>query len=138
MRNGWKQIEPLKPAVITYENVSDALAEYLPELREAYEAELKWWGDERPGPHVVYGDILNPYLNQLLRSDQEAALQHVFAFLEMLALSEDRRVQEIVAVTVCEHLGNDDELLRRARRYMGPATLKHSDDVEKFWKGDTS
>ncbi len=127
-------METDQPVTIPYDDISNALVEYLPELREVYEAELKWWGDEQPGPHVIYGDILNPYIDRLLQSEEAVALRRVFDFLEMLARSEDLRVQELVAVTVCEYLGNNDEHLHQARHFMRPATLRHSDDVEKFWR----
>ena len=119
---------------ITYENVLEKLVEYVPEVKEAYEAELKWWGAERPGPHVVYGDVLNPYIDRLLQAGDQTALRRVFSLLEVLSSSEDVRVQEVVAVTVCEHLGSDQQKLAQAKRFMGRATLKISDDVEKFWK----
>lgn len=119
---------------IRYENASDKLVEYVPELSEAYETELKWWGDEAPGPHVVYGDILNPYIDRLLESGNDVALRRVFEFLEVLSCSKDQRVQELVAVTVCEHLGNDPERLKQAERFMSSATLKHCQDVERFWR----
>src|SRR5678815_2885112 len=104
-------MNPTKPAAITYENVSDVLVEHVPELKEQYQEELKWWGDQRPGPHVVYGDILNPYLDRLLQSGDEAKLRQVFEFVEMLAGNPDSRVQELVAVTICEHLGSNAERL---------------------------
>lgn len=119
---------------VRYEDVSDALTKHLPELRSRYEVELKWWGDERPGPHVVYGDILNPYIDRLLQSREEAALHRVFNFIELLSSSGDLRVQELVTVTVCEHLGDDEARLHQARRFMGSATLKHCDDIERFWR----
>lgn len=122
------------PTPLRYEDVSDALADHLPELREAYEAERTWWGDERPAPHVVYGDILNPSIDQLIQSGEERALRRVFEFVEVLSRSDDSRVQELVAVTVCEHLGADKQSLRVARRYMGRATLRLCDEVERFWK----
>lgn len=74
--------------IVTYGNVCEMLVECMPELKEAFEAELRWWGSERPGPHVVYGDILNPYLDALLQSGDEAALRRVFDFLEVLSRSE--------------------------------------------------
>jgi hypothetical protein len=118
---------------VNYENVCEKLVEHVPDVKEKYEAELKWWSPEKPGAHVVYGDILNPYLAVLLQSGDEATLRRVFDFLEVLSRSEDPRVQELVAVTVCEYLGSDSERLREASRFMGPATLKHSREVEKFW-----
>ena len=118
---------------VTYDNVSDRLIEHIPELSEAYEAALEWWGNEKPGPHVVYGDILNPYIDRLLQSGDEPSLRRIFHFLEKLSRSEDQRVQEIVSVTVCEQLTNNKERLQEARRFMGSATLKLSDEIEKFW-----
>jgi len=126
---------PTEPAAITYDNVSDVLAEYVPELKEAYQGELRWWGDQRPGPHVVYGDILNPYLERLLHSGDEAKLRQVFEFVERLAGNPDERVQELVAVTICEYLGGDAERLSAARRFMGPVTARYSRAVEQFWGG---
>lgn len=128
-------MNPKQPGSIRYEDASEALPDNLPELRDAYQAELIWWDTEIPSPHVVYGDVLNPYLERLVRSGDEAALRRAFSFLEILSCSEDTRVQEIVAVTVCEGLSADERLLNLARRYMGTATRKISDEVEKFWNG---
>lgn len=118
---------------ITYENVSHMLVEYLPEFAERYQSELKWWGNRKPGPHVVYGDILNPYIDQLLRSGDEPRLRRLFDFIEVLAGSPDLRIQELVAVTVCEFLGDDPERLKASKRFMGPHTVKRSSEVERFW-----
>ena len=90
-----------KMSQIHYDNVVEALMEAVPELRVGYEAECRQWGDEPPGPHVIFGDVLNPYLLNLLSSDrQDAALRQVFQFLEHLANHEDIHIQELVAVTV--------------------------------------
>src|SRR5688572_4988915 len=118
---------------VHYDEASDQLVEHIPELKQAYESELRWWKDERPGPHVIYGDILNPYIDRLLEVGDSDALRRVFSFLELLSTSEDVRVQEIVAVTVCEYLGGFPERLRLAKQFMGPATLRHSNDIERFW-----
>jgi hypothetical protein len=117
-----------------YDNVAGALVEVLPELRAGYEAELRQWGDEPPGPHVIFGDILNPYLLDLLRSGrQEDTLRQIFQFLECLAHHEDIHIQELVAVTVCERLGDDVAALHMAHKYMGARTRQFSEEVEAFW-----
>lgn len=118
-----------------YENLAEYLLDEFPDLRPRYEAEIKWWGDEKPGPHVVYGDILNPLIVDLLATRQdEERLKRVFDFLERLAKSDDVRVQEVVSVTVCEYLLRNRELLMTARRYMGQTTLRFTDEIEAFWK----
>lgn len=48
-----------------YREINTALVHALPELREKYEYESCAWAEEM-GPHVIYGDVLNPYLAQLL------------------------------------------------------------------------
>jgi hypothetical protein len=119
---------------LSYDNVVEALMEAVPELRATYEAECHQWGDEPPGPHVIFGDILNPYLVDLLGSDrQDAKVHQVFQFLEPLANHEDVHMQELVAVTVCERLGDDPKILHRAHKYMGARTRQFSDEVEVFW-----
>jgi hypothetical protein len=124
---------------ITFENMAEKLIEVVPELRCQYESELEWWGDEQPGAHIIFGDVLNPYLICLLESgNQEAILARIFAFLEELASHEDTRVQEVVAVTVCERLGDDSKVIEKARRYMGNKTLSLSNEIEAFWGRDVA
>ncbi len=124
---------------ITFENMAEKLIEVVPELRCQYESELEWWGDEQPGTHIIFGDVLNPYLICLLESgNQEAIMVRIFAFLEELASHEDTRVQEVVAVTVCERLGDDSKVIEKARRYMGKKTLSLSNEIEDFWGRDVA
>lgn len=119
---------------LTYENLAEKMIEAIPELAPQYQQELEWWGEEEPGAHNIYGDILTPYLISLLKSDsQEGILKRIFAFLEKLANHEDVHVQEVVAFSVCEQLGDHKELLARARKYMGVSTLRISHEVEAFW-----
>lgn len=109
----------------------------LPQLQPQYESELEWWGDEQPGAHIIFGDVLNPYLISLLKlGKHEENLQVIFTFLEKLANHEDLDVQEVVAVTVCERLGDDPELLKKARKYMGETTLRFSQEIEEFYKSN--
>lgn len=119
---------------IRYDNVVEALVEAVPELRPCYEAERRQWGTEPPGPHVIFGDVLNPYLLDLLGTGRHGTKLHqVFQFLEQLANQKDVHIQELVAVTICERLGDDPQILHKARTYMGARTRQFSDEVEAFW-----
>ena len=127
---------------ITYQNLGDKLVEAVPELRPQYEQELKWWGEEEAGAHNIYGDVLNPVLISLLKSepksqDQEETLKRVFAFLEELANHDDPNVQDVVGATVLERLFGVGEL-QRARSYMGPRTLQMSRELEEWEPGKKS
>lgn len=119
---------------IQYANVAEALIEALPDLRERYVEERRWWDDEKPGPHIIFGDVLNPYLIDLLDAGgNDEKLRKVFQFLECLAQHGDVRIQELVAVTVCERLGKRPERLKKARKFMGTRTRQFSEEVETFW-----
>ncbi len=118
---------------LKFENIGEKLVEVVPELRQSYELELELWGNEQPGPHIIFGDLLNPYLISLLESHNQPILKQIFTFLEQLANHEDIKVQEVVAVTVCERLGDNPEWLLKARQYMDKTTLRFSDEIEAFW-----
>lgn len=110
-----------------YEQAGEKLVEFVPELEDVYQRELDSWGSERPGPHVLYEDILVPFINELLAStgdESDATLRRVFEFVERLATTADERLRDLVAVAICEPLVADHVRLGRARAYMGPATLR--------------
>lgn len=120
---------------IQYEELSNLLIQEIPELTEKYRKELEWWEDEEPGPHNIYGDVLNPYLLGLLRKDnQNKKLKKVFSFIEELANSNSKKVQEVVAVTVLERLSTEPDLLKKAEKYMGPKTMQFLGELKEFWK----
>ena len=122
---------------ISYDNMAEVLIEVVPELLKEYEAEREWWRDVLPPPHVIYGDLLNPYIAVMLGAgEQEEILRRIFGLVETLAKHEDRRVRDVVAVTVCEYLGGNKGLLAQARKYMGPSTRRLSWDIQAFWGRD--
>ncbi len=107
---------------ITYESVSDLLVSTLPELSAAYREMLAWWGDERPGPHVVYGDILNSYIAKKLDAGDDEALKRIFALVEKLSSSSDPKVADIVSATICHYLSAYESTFRRLQQFMGNST----------------
>ena len=118
---------------LQFENISDLLLEQIPELKPVYEAKEQFSG-KRFGPHVVYGDILNPVLVQLIESrDNDDLLARMFRFLELLATKGTRDVQDVVRVTVCEYLGKNQRWLTVAREFMGPQTLDLSEQIQRQW-----
>lgn len=120
---------------ITYDDMGAKLIERLPELRPKYSAMLEWWDDEKPGQHVVYGDILNPYLKELLeKGDPAERLEIIFDFLENMANSSDEGVRNVLYVTVLEYFLGDKERLKKMRSYMRPKTLEFSYEIEDYMK----
>lgn len=106
-----------------YKQINAALVDALPELRDKYEEELAAWGEEM-GPHVIYGDLLNPYLAQLLDAPDDQttreSLRRVFDLLEQLLAHPDPDFSDVARTTVAEDLESNRPRLERARRFMGP------------------
>jgi hypothetical protein len=96
-----------------------ALVRALPELGRRYAEETAAWGKEM-GPHVMYADLLNPLLADLLRRDDHANLRRVLDVLEKLLAHPDPAYGEVVRTAVAEDLEGRPELLVRARPHMGP------------------
>lgn len=114
-----------------FRRVNEALVNALPELRSRYEQEIAAWNEEM-GPHVIYGDILNPYLARLLDAPEEPGnteiLRRVFDFLEQLLASPDPDFSDVARTTVAEELESDRSRLERARRFMGPRMAEETRD----------
>ena len=111
---------------LTYLTMNDRLAMAVPAVADASAAEAAWWGGEGVPSHVFFGNVLNPYLSQILRGADEAALIELFHFLERLASNTDPRVQDVLRDTVLEHLRDEPEDHQaRAERVMGTATGHH-------------
>ena len=120
---------------IKYEKLSDELIKRFPTFKDKYDHILSYFKPDKPGPHVVYGDILNPYLTSLLEnSDQNKyELQQIFDFLELLSNHEDLHIQEIVQMTILEYIGGKKELELEAKKFMGSKTKVLYDEIQRFW-----
>lgn len=111
-----------------YRSINQALVSAIPELAPAYEDETAAWGQEM-GPHVIYGTLLNPYIGELLTSDDPNAsgiLGRIFYFLEELAANPNEEFSSVARTTVAEYLESDPDLLARARVYMGPVMSEYA------------
>jgi len=121
---------------LSSENLQDELLRRLPELTEPSHEVFSYFGDERPGDHVFVGDLLNPFLvEQLKTQDDPEVLSRAFGFIEEMATSRDESVVNVAQVTVLEYLGKERRILEAAIRHMGPETRKLSAQLEAFWNG---
>jgi len=120
---------------VRYEDMTDLLVTRAPELREEIEEVRRWWEPDVPGQHIIYGDVLNPYLKNLLQTGaNDERLRELFMLLEELAHNPDEHVQEVVVVTVLESLLGHPALFARAREFMAPTTLAMSYELERGWQ----
>lgn len=112
-------------ADLDYGRLNEALVAALPELREAYDAEVAQWRGEPVPTHCMFGFVLDPYLSRVLAEEDEASVSRVFEFLERMALSPDSDVVDVLSDTVLEHLRDEPQpCIGFALDYLGTATAR--------------
>ena len=107
-----------------YEELNGLLGERFPFLESSIQEVVEYndWIDS-VGSHVLYGDVLNRYVTELLRENKEKdTIKQIFEFYEELAESEDREVRNLLKVTLLEYLWDEKIVYDRMKQYMLPAT----------------
>jgi hypothetical protein len=111
--------------MVTYNRLTAELARVLPELRIPVETEKRWWKGEAPGQHVVFGNILLPFLVQELeRGDRPEVLSRAFSFLENLARNPDVLVREVVQQSVLAGLCGEQPWSSQLAKVLGPESKR--------------
>lgn len=118
--------------MLTSNNIIESFLETIPEMKDTYKDEIEWWEGEFPGLHNIFGDVLNPFLLEHLKMEENRVLlQRIFDFLEEMATSTDNDIDNVLVVTILARIGDDIECLKKAVKYMGSNTLKKSYQFEK-------
>ncbi|MEW6141996.1 MAG: hypothetical protein AB1597_02420 [Chloroflexota bacterium] len=121
---------------MTYKDLVDNLIKAVPEIADAYNKYLKWSGRTRddPLPHVVFGDVLLQrfLLEELSTMKNTELLNRIFDFFELMAVSDDKDVRDVLSDTVLERIGDDKRILENARSLMRRNTRELSDKAERF------
>jgi hypothetical protein len=123
--------------LITYDSsIAEFLKEF-PEASEKAEAEKKSWGSDEEQDelkYVFFGIVVN-YLtiNALKANDNPQLLSRLFRFFEAMAASSETEVINLLKWGILEVIGDDKQILKRARSLMGQKTLLLSQDTERHW-----
>lgn len=80
------------------------LIDRLPDLREKYLSEVEWQDGDDTGSHIVYGDVLRPYLRECIVQGNEPEYRKILDFLEDLLRLNDGYAEEVVCLSVLESL----------------------------------
>ena len=73
-----------------------------PELEKSYYDEVSWQEGDETGSHVVYGDVLNPYIRECISKGNISKLKEIFEFIEDLIVTGDNYADNVVSVSVLE------------------------------------
>jgi hypothetical protein len=116
----------------TYYSLNQKLVDAFPELQSAYQSQLDWWAPETPGPHVMYGDVLNPFIVSSIERLDDSVLRRVATYLEQIATSGDDKSIDVVVVTVLSYLSSQPDWIGPFREYLGQHTRKLLQEYETW------
>ena len=117
---------------MNHKSLSNELIEFIPELENEYRKEIEYFDGKFPGNHIIFGNIVNPFLLNLLEEEKNKNLiKRFFTFFEKMADCQDENVQEVLVTTVLERLGDEKKKLNIAIEYMGQKTIKLSKKIEE-------
>lgn len=118
-----------------YDGIYKTFKEEIPEGYSFFEAKEKEnLIDETDGIHIVFGMVIVPYILHIVQNNKLLEINKVFSFLENMAISEDIKIKEVLDFTVLEQLADEGhDTLRQCKRYMGKNTLKHCEEIEKYF-----
>ena len=86
-------------------------------------------------PHIIFGNVLNPIVIQLLKRDDYSnskQLLQVFDMYEDFASSGDTETQNLLQVTLLEILWNEAITYERAMELMGEKTKEIWDYIYSY------
>ena len=89
---------------MTSRELNYMLIQWIPEIAEAYEKEIEWQEGDETGSHIIFGDVLVPYIIKLVEDQEGEALKKIFDFIENLLSLDDEYAEEVVALSVIESL----------------------------------
>lgn len=137
--NPLPELQAMPVDTLTYETMNDWLIPLVPERKDVYDDLVELFENDPIGPHVAYGDVLNPYLIQLLNEGgHDDTLAPIFAFIEDLAQHSDERVVNVIWVTTVEGLLGwlTGDALGRAIAHMGPATRAAAREMASMFRSE--
>ena len=85
------------------------LTEALPEIKNVYNDETSWQEGDETGSHMVYADVLVPYIKEQIATKNRLLLIKIFDFIELLITTNDEYANEVVELSVLESLLFDEE-----------------------------
>ena len=90
--------------------------------------------DETDGLHIVFGMVVVPYILYIVQNIKMFEIEKTFLFLENMAMCEDVRIKEVLDFTILEQIADEGhDILGQCKQYMWENTLKHCEEIEKYF-----
>ena len=107
------------PEAMVKETFEEELVAAMPELAPDLEALRAWWGDDKPGIHIVAADVLGKHVERAVDAGAWWQIHTACHFMERMATSPDDDLRNALQVGLLENLGDDRERLERAGSQWG-------------------
>ncbi len=108
---------------MSIEDFYDKIIYFFPSVAEEMKVHLLEYGERLDT--IVFEDIIMPKVLDLLkRRIDEIKLKDVFNYFEEVCINSDDYLNNVFSITILEILGNEKDVLEKAKSYMGPVTTK--------------
>lgn len=112
----------------------DKMMEFLPFTVHGYNQSIEEYGELLET--VVIEDIFMPEIIKLLNKDENyKLLEEIFECFEIIVHCGDQGLVSNFKVTVLKILGNDEVILKTARKYMGEKTYELQIETDRALGG---
>jgi len=102
---------------MTSKELNLKLIELLPEIKGIYEDETSWQEGDETGSHVIFSDVLLPFiLNNL---DDRQITKNNFKVIEKILELHDEYADEVIALSVLENLFYEQDVVGKIENYLG-------------------
>lgn len=101
----------------------DKMLVFFPRLIEEYDKHIEKYSERLDT--VVIEDVFMPQIISLLENDEDnGILKELFDYFEVVSNNADANLLNVFSVTVLEILGNDIDILKKAKKFMGSRTTE--------------
>ena len=114
---------------MTSKELNLKLITLLPELEPSYRHEIEWQDGDETGSHIVFEDILVPYLLDCIKNGDEEDIRKSFDSIETLLYLKDKYAEEVIAFSVIESLIFSIDIKEDLYNCMGNLTQKMFKEV---------
>ena len=105
---------------------------YFPNLESKYLEEINWQEGDDTGSHIIYGDVLTPYIVQCIENENKNEIKKIFNFIEELLNLNDEYAEEVVTLSIFESILYLFENHKEVINMVGKKSTKILDELYKF------
>ena len=116
-----------------YEELYIDFKKLFPEDKEFFEKiEEEFSIDETDGMHIVFGTVVTPYVQKIIKEDSEKT-KKAFEFFEQMELNDDPEVGNVLECNVLESIMCDENGIKTYIPYMKEKTLAAARYISQFF-----